>query len=69
VNTRPKRSAAHEPDDDCFIDDGVSGTTLLRPALERPRDQAAHGERARRGKLHARQGRFNALGQAPFGYR
>jgi site-specific DNA recombinase len=30
-------------DDDCFIDDGVSGTTLLRPALERLRDQAAQG--------------------------
>ena len=29
--------------DDCFIDDGVSGATLLRPALERLRDQAANG--------------------------
>ena len=27
----------------CFIDDGVSGTTLVRPALERLRDQAAAG--------------------------
>jgi site-specific DNA recombinase len=27
----------------CFIDDGYSGTTLLRPALERLRDQAATG--------------------------
>jgi site-specific DNA recombinase len=30
-------------DDDCFVDDGVSGTTLVRPALERLRDQVAHG--------------------------
>lgn len=30
-------------DDACFIDDGVSGTTLLRPALERLRDQVANG--------------------------
>jgi site-specific DNA recombinase len=27
----------------CFSDDGVSGTTLVRPALERLRDQAAAG--------------------------
>src|ERR1700674_4223839 len=27
----------------CFIDDGVSGTTLVRPALERLRDLAAAG--------------------------
>jgi site-specific DNA recombinase len=27
----------------CFIDDGVSGSTLVRPALERLRDQAAAG--------------------------
>src|ERR1700682_5015529 len=30
-------------DDDCFVDDGVSGSTLVRPALERLRDQVAHG--------------------------
>src|SRR5271167_4815876 len=30
-------------DEDCFVDDGVSGTTLVRPALERLRDQVAHG--------------------------
>lgn len=30
-------------DDDCFVDEGVSGTTLIRPALERLRDQVAHG--------------------------
>jgi site-specific DNA recombinase len=30
-------------EEDCFIDDGVSGTTLVRPALERLRDQVAHG--------------------------
>jgi site-specific DNA recombinase len=30
-------------DDACFLDDGVSGTTLLRPALERLRDQVAAG--------------------------
>src|SRR6266481_4851921 len=29
--------------DACFVDDGVSGTTLLRPALERLRDQVAQG--------------------------
>src|SRR5207249_10434341 len=27
----------------CFIDEGCSGSTLLRPALERLRDQAAAG--------------------------
>ena len=27
----------------CFIDDGYSGSTLIRPALERLRDQAAAG--------------------------
>ena len=27
----------------CFVDDGVSGTTLLRPALEGLRDQVANG--------------------------
>ena len=27
----------------CFIDDGYSGSTLVRPALERLRDQAAAG--------------------------
>ena len=31
----------------CFVDDGVSGTTLLRPGLERLRDQAAAGTLAR----------------------
>ncbi len=30
-------------DDDCFIDEGVSGAILLRPALERLRDRAAEG--------------------------
>ena len=30
-------------DELCFLDDGYSGTTLLRPALERLRDQAAAG--------------------------
>ena len=30
-------------DDDCFIDDGISGATLIRPALERLRDQVANG--------------------------
>jgi site-specific DNA recombinase len=30
-------------DDACFCDDGVSGTTLVRPALERLRDQVAAG--------------------------
>jgi len=28
----------------CFIDDGYSGTTLVRPALERLRDAAAAGD-------------------------
>src|SRR5262245_52676565 len=27
----------------CFVDDGVSGMTLVRPGLERLRDQAAAG--------------------------
>ena len=27
----------------CFLDDGCSGTTLIRPALERLRDQVANG--------------------------
>jgi site-specific DNA recombinase len=30
-------------DDLCFVDDGCSGSTLLRPALERLRDAAANG--------------------------
>src|SRR5207247_7513458 len=30
-------------DELCFRDDGFSGSTLLRPALERLRDQAAAG--------------------------
>jgi site-specific DNA recombinase len=30
-------------DNACFLDDGVSGSTLLRPALERLRDQVALG--------------------------
>src|SRR5271166_6289865 len=30
-------------DDACFCDDGVSGTILVRPALERLRDQVAAG--------------------------
>jgi site-specific DNA recombinase len=30
-------------DDDCFIDEGVSGSVLIRPALERLRDRAAEG--------------------------
>ena len=30
-------------EDDGFVDDGVSGSTLVRPALERLRDQVAHG--------------------------
>jgi len=29
--------------EDCFVDAGVSGATLVRPALERLRDQVAHG--------------------------
>lgn len=30
-------------DDDCFLDEGISGSTLVRPALERLRDQVANG--------------------------
>ncbi len=33
----------HVAPDLCFVDDGVSGTTLVRPGLERLRDQAAAG--------------------------
>src|SRR5712691_11174609 len=62
-----------------FIADGVSGTRLDRPALERLRDLAAEGafaeyeralihERTRRGQLFAaRQGRVN-WGNPPYGY-
>ncbi len=28
----------------CFVDDGYSGTSLIRPALDRWRDQAAAGD-------------------------
>jgi site-specific DNA recombinase len=42
-----KQRIAHDgctlEDDACFLDDGVSGTTLLRPALERLRDHVANG--------------------------
>jgi site-specific DNA recombinase len=31
------------PDEVCFLDDGVSGSTLMRPALERLRDVAYLG--------------------------
>ena len=31
------------PDELCFLDDGVSGSTLMRPALERLRDAAYIG--------------------------
>jgi site-specific DNA recombinase len=31
------------PEELCFLDEGASGGTLLRPALERLRDQAAAG--------------------------
>jgi site-specific DNA recombinase len=31
------------PEEFCFIDDGCSGATLVRPALERLRDQVASG--------------------------
>jgi site-specific DNA recombinase len=30
-------------EESCFVDDGVSGTTLIRPALERLRDEVANG--------------------------
>jgi site-specific DNA recombinase len=36
------------PADQCFVDDGYSGATLLRPALERLRDLAAAGGLERR---------------------
>lgn len=32
------------PDSMCFIDDGVSGATLIRPKLERLRDCVAAGD-------------------------
>jgi site-specific DNA recombinase len=32
-----------EPDD-CYVDEGFSGSVLIRPALERPRDAAAGGQ-------------------------
>src|SRR6266478_4035161 len=42
----------------CFVDDGYSGDILVRPGLERLRDQYA-----------ARHGSVNVLSGAPYGYR
>jgi site-specific DNA recombinase len=43
LQLRLKADGLHLEAELCFIDDGYSGGTLLRPALERLRDQAAAG--------------------------
>src|SRR5438874_9696814 len=43
LRRRIEQDGATLQEDDCFVDDGVSGTILVRPALERLRDQVAHG--------------------------
>jgi site-specific DNA recombinase len=44
LRTRVIADNIHLEDDLCFIDDGYTGTTLIRPALERLRDRAAAGD-------------------------
>jgi site-specific DNA recombinase len=43
LHQRVARDGLSVPPELCFLDDGHSGSTLLRPALERLRDQAAAG--------------------------
>jgi site-specific DNA recombinase len=43
LRERISRDGFRLEDEACFLDDGCSGTTLLRPALERLRDQVANG--------------------------
>src|SRR5205807_1272189 len=43
LRERVARDGGTLDDDACFLDDGCSGATLIRPALERLRDQVANG--------------------------
>ncbi len=43
LQARIRADGLRVPADLCFLDEGYSGSTLLRPALERLRDQAAAG--------------------------
>jgi site-specific DNA recombinase len=43
LQARVRADGLHVPAECCFLDEGYSGSTLLRPALERLRDQAAAG--------------------------
>ena len=43
LRTRVAEEGLTLDDELCFTDDGYSGSTLVRPALERLRDQAAAG--------------------------
>src|SRR5262249_37705394 len=43
LRERVRQDGLTLPDEMCFLDEGQSGTTLLRPALERLRDEAARG--------------------------
>ena len=43
LQARVARDGLALEDESCFVDDGYSGGTLVRPALERLRDQAAVG--------------------------
>jgi site-specific DNA recombinase len=43
LRERIARAGCTLDDDACFLDDGCSGATLIRPALERLRDQVANG--------------------------
>jgi site-specific DNA recombinase len=43
LRQRVRQDGLTLPEELCFLDEGASGSTLLRPALERLRDQAAAG--------------------------
>ena len=43
LRERIERDGSRLEEECCFLDEGCSGGTLVRPALERLRDQAAHG--------------------------
>jgi site-specific DNA recombinase len=43
LRQRVRQDGLALPEELCFLDEGASGSTLLRPALERLRDQAAAG--------------------------
>jgi site-specific DNA recombinase len=52
LHERSAQDGYRVPDDLSFVDDGVSGTTLVRPALERLRDAVANGAIDRLYILH-----------------